>query len=228
MEKTASLRKRAWEGLAKFLIALSVLVFLPAWSLRYWQAWVFLLVFGVSVTLITAHFLRTDPALVERRLNVGATAEKEPTQKRIQAVASVLFIALVAFPGFDHHFGWSQLSAYTSLGGDALVALGLLVVFLVFRENSFTSAIVEVHQQQRVISSGPYRFVRHPMYAGSLIFMMGIPLALGSAWGLLLSIPMAATLVWRLVDEEKYLSINLPGYAEYRVNTPYRLLPGIY
>lgn len=228
MGQTASLRKRAWKGLAKFLVALSLLVLVPAWSARYWQAWVFLLVFGISVMLITAHFLRTDPALVERRLNVGATAEKEPTQKRIQAVASVVFIALVAFPGFDHHFKWSKLPAYIALAGDTLVALGLLIVFLVFRENSFTSAIVEVNQEQQVISSGPYRFVRHPMYAGSLIFVMGIPLALGSAWGLLLSIAMAATLVWRLVDEEKYLSVNLPGYDEYRANTPYRLLPGIY
>ena len=100
--------------------------------MRYWQAWVFLLVFGISVTLITAHFLRTDPALIERRLNVGATAEKEPTQKRIQAVSSVLFIALVAFPGFDHHFEWSKLPAYIALAGDTLVALGLFIVFLVF------------------------------------------------------------------------------------------------
>jgi protein-S-isoprenylcysteine O-methyltransferase Ste14 len=114
------------------------------------------------------------------------------------------------------------------LAGDLLVLLGLGMVFRVFQENSYTSAIVEVDQGQRVISLGPYRIVRHPMYTGSLFFLAGIPLALASLWGLLLWLPLAATIVWRLVDEERYLSVNLPGYAEYRTKTPFRLVPGIY
>lgn len=223
-----SLTKQAFEGLAKFLIALAALVFLPAWSLSYWQAWIFLLVFAASVTLITVHFLRKDPALIERRLRVGPAAEKETSQKRIQALASFLFVALVAFPALDHRFGWSDLPSYVVLLGDGLIALGLFIVFLVFRENSFTSAIVEVKQEQRVISTGPYRFVRHPMYAGSLIFMAGMPIALGSSWGLLLCIPMAATLIWRLLDEEKLLSLKLPGYSAYQTHTRFRLIPGVY
>jgi protein-S-isoprenylcysteine O-methyltransferase Ste14 len=180
------------------------------------------------VTLITVHFLRTDPALIARRLRVGPAAEKETSQKRIQAFASFLFVALVAFPALDHRFNWSHLPPYLFLLGDGLIALGLLIVFLVFRENSFTSAIVEVNEEQRVISTGPYRFVRHPMYAGSLIFMAGIPIALGSSWGLLLCIPMAATLIWRLVEEERYLSLKLPGYSAYRTQTRFRLIPGVY
>jgi protein-S-isoprenylcysteine O-methyltransferase Ste14 len=223
-----SLAKQAFEGLAKFLIALAALVFVPAWSLRYWQGWLFLLVFATAVTLITVHFLRTDPALIARRLRVGPAAEKETSQKRIQAFASFLFVALVAFPALDHRFNWSHLPPYLFLLGDGLIALGLLIVFLVFRENSFTSAIVEVNEEQRVISTGPYRFVRHPMYAGSLIFMAGIPIALGSSWGLLLCIPMAATLIWRLVEEERYLSLKLPGYSAYRTQTRFRLIPGVY
>jgi protein-S-isoprenylcysteine O-methyltransferase Ste14 len=228
MDHTASLTKRAFEGLAQFLVALAALVLLPAWSLKYWQGWIFLLVFATSATLITVHFLGKDPALIERRLKAGVTAEKERSQKRIQAFASIFFVALLAFPALDHRFGWSRLPAYIVLAGDALVALGMLIVFLVFRENSYTSAVVEVTQGQRVISTGPYRVVRHPMYAGSLVFMIGIPIALGSSWGLLPCIPMAATLVWRLMDEERYLSANLSGYVEYRARTRYRMVPGIY
>ncbi len=132
------------------------------------------------------------------------------------------------FPGIDHRFGWSHLSPYVVLAGDALVALGLLIVFFVFKENSYTSAIIEVGKQQTVVSTGPYRVVRHPMYAGALLFMFGIPLGLGSLWGLLFCIPMVAVVVWRLIDEEKYLAKNLAGYVEYCARTRSRLIPWVY
>lgn len=228
MGRALSLRKRTFAGLAQFLVALGAMLFLPAWSLRYWEGWVFWFEFSVLVTLITIYFLYKDPALIERRLKAGPLVEKEKRQKIIQWFANFFFVALIIFPGIDHHFGWSHLSLRLIVLGDTLVALGLTVIFFVFRENSYTSGVIEVGKEQTVISTGPYRLVRHPMYAGAILLILGIPLALGSWWGLLLCVPMVAVIIWRLIDEEKYLSKNLAGYIDYCAMTRYRLVPGIY
>lgn len=228
MVQSLSLWKRTFAGLAQFLVALGAMLFLPAWSLRYWEGWVFWFEFSVLVTLITIYFLYKDPALIERRLKAGPLAEKEKRQKVIQWFANFFFLALIMFPGFDHHFGWSHLSLRLVVLGDTLVALGLTVIFFVFRENSYTSGLIEVGKEQTVISTGPYRLVRHPMYAGAILLILGIPLALGSWWGLLLCVPMVAVIVWPLLDEEKYLSKNLAGYIDYCAVTRHRLVPGIY
>jgi protein-S-isoprenylcysteine O-methyltransferase Ste14 len=228
VNESASLTKRAVIGLAQLTIVVAVLLCLSAWSLRYWQGWLFWFLFSGSNTLITIYFLKADPALIERRLKAGPTAERKTSQKIIQAMAAVCFIALIVFPGVDHRFGWSHVPVPLVILGDVLVVLGLYIVFLVFRENSYTSAIIEVGKDQDVISTGPYHIVRHPMYAGALLMLFGLPVALGSSWGLLLCIPMVAVIIWRLLDEEKFLSTNLAGYADYRAKTHYRLIPGIY
>ena len=225
---TAPLARRALEGVAQFLLGMALLLFLPAWSLLYWQGWLLLALFAASVLAITTWFLKRDPALIERRLKAGAGAEKERSQKTIQTVASLALILLVAFPGLDHHFGWSPLSWPFVLLGDALVLLGFAIVFRVFQENSYTSATIEVGSGQSVVSTGPYALIRHPMYAGSLLLTLGIPPGLGSLWGLVLWLPFAAAILWRLVDEERYLVIHLAGYDAYRRTVRWRLVPGIY
>lgn len=222
------MRKKALTGLAQFILTLGALLFLSAWSLRYWQAWLFLAIFSACVTGITLDLLRRDPALLERRLRAGPGAEKEKVQKVIQAVANVAFIALIIVPGLDHRFSWSRVPVAAVLTGEGLVTLGLYIVFLVFRENTYTSGIIEIAPDQRVISTGPYRAVRHPMYAGALIMILGMPPALGSWWGLLACLPLAAAIVVRLVDEERYLVRHLAGYGEYLSRTRYRLIPGLY
>jgi len=223
-----SLSRRSFEAVAQFLVFLAVLIFLPAWSLRYWQGWLFLSVFSAAVIWITAYLLRTDPALVERRMKAGAAAETRRSQKRIQMLASVLFFLVVLVPALDHRLGWSPAPAAASILGDVLVALGFIVIFLVFKANSFTSGIVEVAAEQKIVTTGPYAIVRHPMYSGALVMFVGMPLALGSWWGLLLVVPLTAVLVWRLADEEKFLDDELPGYREYRRNVRYRLVPAVY
>ena len=228
MDPSLSLGKKTFAGLAQFLVALGAMLFLSAWSLRYWEGWVFWFEFSALVTLITIYFLHRDPALIERRLKAGPLAEKEKRQKIIQWFANFFFVVLIIFPGIDHHFGWSHLSLRLIVLGDTLVALGLTVIFFVFRENSYTSGVIEVGKEQTVISTGPYHLVRHPMYAGAILLILGSPLALGSWWGLLLCIPMVAVIIWRLLDEEKYLSKNLAGYIDYCAMTRYRLVPGIY
>jgi protein-S-isoprenylcysteine O-methyltransferase Ste14 len=220
-----TLNKRAFGGLLFLLVAMAALLFIPAWTFDYWQAWTFMAVYFAVSLAITLHLMKNDRKLLERRMSGGPTAEKEPTQKIIMSFASLGFIGLLVVPALDHRFAWSQMPAYMALVGDALVALGWLAIFFVFKENTFTSATIELASDQQVISTGPYALVRHPMYAGALFMLGGIPIALGSWWGLLVLAALLPALVWRLLDEEKFLARNLPGYVEYQGKVRYRLIP---
>jgi protein-S-isoprenylcysteine O-methyltransferase Ste14 len=206
-------------------VALALVLFLPAWSLRFWEAWVYWTLFSVSVLLITLYFLKYDPRLIERRLEVGPGAEREKSQVILQAIASVLLLALFVIPGFEHRLHGSAVPMPAVLTADVLVLLGFLIIFFVFRENSYTSGIVTVEAGQRVIATGPYRLVRHPMYAGAALIFLATPVALGSLWALLAAVPLCGTMVLRLLDEERFLSANLPGYDAYCREVRYRLLP---
>ncbi|MDR3642728.1 MAG: isoprenylcysteine carboxylmethyltransferase family protein [Candidatus Doudnabacteria bacterium] len=220
--------KKAWEGLIFFLAALLLLLFLPAWTINYWQAWAFWAVFSILVIAITVYLMQKDPELLKRRLSAGPAAERQASQKLIQFVAQFAFVAVIILPPLDHRFGWSVVPLYLSIAGNILVALGLYIVFLVFKQNTYTSAIVEVAPEQKVISTGPYALVRHPMYSGAIIMLLGIPLALGSWWGIVAVIMLSAAIIWRLLDEEKYLSKNLPGYPAYQSKVLSRLVPFIW
>jgi protein-S-isoprenylcysteine O-methyltransferase Ste14 len=222
------LNQKAIAGLLRFLTILALLLFLPAGTPDYWQAWIFLAVFFVSVLLITLYLMKKDSKLLERRMNAGPGAEKERSQKIIQSLATIGFIAVIVFPAVDHRFGWSSVPLPVALAGDALVTLGLLIIFFVFKENTFTSSVIEVDPEQRVIATGPYALVRHPMYVGALVMLLGVPLALGSWWGLFMVIPITLVIVWRLVDEEKFLVKNLSRYSEYQNKVRYRLVPFIW
>jgi len=172
--------------------------------------------------------MREDPALLERRMSGGPTAEKRPVQKFIMLWTSAGFIALLVVPALDWRFGWSSVPLHVILAGDLLVAVGFYGIFLVYRENTFTSATIEIAADQRVISTGPYAVVRHPMYASALLYLAGTPLALASYWGL---VPLAATLpflIWRLLDEETFLARNLPGYTDYQKRVRHHLIPHIW
>ncbi len=146
----------------------------------------------------------------------------------IQLLASFIFGAVLVLPSLDQGFSWSTVPLYVVIAGDLLVAFGFFIIFLVFKENTFTGATIEVAPEQRVISTGPYAVVRHPMYSGSLVMFFGMPLALGSWWGLLMSVAMTAVIVCRLLHEERFLVDNLMGYQQYRQKVKYRLLPLIW
>jgi protein-S-isoprenylcysteine O-methyltransferase Ste14 len=223
-----SLHARAFSGTVILIVLMAVLLFGAAGTFAYWQAWTFLtLYFAVSLA-ITLYLMRNDPALLARRMSGGPFAEKEPAQRIIMSVTSIGFIVLLVLPAIDHRLHWSELSPYAVLAGDALVLIGWLGIFFVFRENSFSSATIELSADQRVISTGPYAWVRHPMYATAVFMLIGIPIALGSWWGLLVIAAMLPVLIWRLIDEERFLVRNLPGYADYQNRVPYRLLPLIW
>jgi protein-S-isoprenylcysteine O-methyltransferase Ste14 len=200
-------------------------LFLSAWTVRYWQAWVYLAAFFIPVVFITLDLTKHDMKLLERRLSVGPTAEKRTGQKIIQTFANIFFIGMIILPGFDHRFHWSFVSPSIVALSDVFVVAGFIIVHLVFRENSFTSATIEIGAGQAVVSSGPYRFVRHPMYVGGAVIIVFTPLALGSYWALLSSIPLVMVIIARLLDEESFLKKNLAGYEEYCRKVKYRLVP---
>jgi protein-S-isoprenylcysteine O-methyltransferase Ste14 len=211
------------------VVAFFILIFVPAWTLDYWQGWVFLGTFMVPLTLITVWMAVYDKELLERRLRGGPRAERTAAQKRFTAVAPFVGIVAVVIMVFDHRFGWSPgVPAWLSLVGDALVALGIVIYFLVIRENRFAAATVEIAEGQTVVSTGPYAVVRHSMYAGAILFLVGAPSALGSWWGLLFTPLFIGGFVWRLLKEEKSLITNLPGYVEYIGEVRYRLVPYIW
>ena len=224
----SSLRKKAFGGLAVLLLVMASLVFAAAGTLRYWQAWTFLAVYFAASLAITLDLIRNDPALLARRMSGGPFAEKEPAQKLIMSATSLGFIGLLVLPAMDHRLGWSDLPGWAAIAGDVIMLLGWLGIFFVFRENSFASAVIESAADQRLISSGPYAWVRHPMYAAALVMLLGMPLALGSAWGVLLVLALVPLLIWRLMDEERFLVNHLPGYREYQGRVRYRLLPLIW
>jgi len=223
-----TLRVKALSGLAFMTLMIGVFLFVPAGTLDYWQAWVYLFVFSGSCVIVTLYFLKHDTELIKRRVKAGPTAEKEKTQKVIQSLANVAFILGVLLPGLDHRFQWSQVPVSLVLAGDVFVLLGFIAVFFVFKENTYTSAIVEVDPGQTVISTGPYRLVRHPMYAAALVMFLFTPVALGSFWGVLGTIPLIVLIIFRLLDEEKFLTEHLSGYKEYCNTTRYRLIPRVW
>jgi protein-S-isoprenylcysteine O-methyltransferase Ste14 len=223
-----NLNARAWLSLAVLAVVMGLLLFVPAGTVHYWEAWAYLSIFTGASVLITLYLMRKDPALLARRMRGGPTAEQQPAQQFIMLCTSIAFIALLVVPAFDHRFGWSYMPVEAVMVGDALVAIGFYLIFIVYRENTFTSAIIEVAEDQKVISTGPYAIVRHPMYASGSLYLLGTPLALASYWGFVPIAAMMPFLIWRLIDEERFLARNLPGYTAYQKQVRYRLVPFVW
>jgi protein-S-isoprenylcysteine O-methyltransferase Ste14 len=222
------LAAKAFLSLAAYTVAIGLLLFVPAGTIRYWQGWIYLAIVVGAALVTMLDLLARDPALLERRMVGGPTAEKRPVQKVIMIGASAAFIAMVLVPAFDYRFGWSHVPLGIVIGGDLLVLLGFAFVFLVYRANTYTSATIEVAANQTVISTGPYGLVRHPMYGSVTLYVLGTPLALGSWWGLVAAALMVPVLVWRLSDEERMLAAQLPGYTDYQQRVRRRLVPFVW
>jgi protein-S-isoprenylcysteine O-methyltransferase Ste14 len=222
------LNRKAIAGLLQLLIVLAVLIFVPSWTIHYWQGWLFLALFAACVIAISFYLMKNDPHLLEGRVKAGPGAEQSPFQKIIQSLAAIAFIAMFIVASLDHRFGWSIVPTSVVVLGDVLVVFGLYFVFLVFKENTFAAGTIGVGAEQKVISTGPYAMVRHPMYIGALVMLVGVPLALGSWWALLGVVLMTLVIVFRLLDEEKFLAINLAGYSEYQRKVRYHLVPMIW
>jgi len=200
-------------------------IFLPAGSLDYWQGWLFFTVILICGAFSSRYFSRRDPRLFERRMKFK---ERRPAQKIIVPLVYGLNVATIVVAATDHRLGWSVDLPLLAVAGDLVVVAGFYLYFLVFRENSFAGSTIEISADQRVISTGPYAIVRHPLYVALAVTTLGMALALGSYWAALLVVPTVALLVWRLADEEAYLVDDLPGYSEYEKQVRWRLLPGIF
>ena len=207
------------------IVAVVLVLFAPAGSFDYWEARVYCAVIFVPMTFVIAYFLKNDPALLERRMRFK---EKETEQKAIVKVINIIFLAAFLLPGLDYRFGWSDVPPTIVLAANAVVFLAYVFVFLVMRENSYASRIIEVEKGQKVISTGPYAIVRHPMYLGMALMLLATPAALGSYWAYTVFLPLPLFIVPRLLNEEKVLLKGLPGYREYCEKTRYRLIPRIW
>jgi protein-S-isoprenylcysteine O-methyltransferase Ste14 len=218
---------RMWLWLVVSSILIALMLFLSAGTLNYWQAWAYLCVGAVSSIPLTLYMIN-DPVLLENRTKAGPSAEQRPFQKIIVLCLGLPGIAAFVIPGLDHRFGWSRMPTWLSVAGNLLILLGMWMGYRVFKENSFASATIEIGKDQKVISSGPYAIVRHPMYSSAAMYFVGMSLALGSYWGLIPSAFIIVGFVLRLLDEEKFLAKNLPGYTEYCARVRSHLIPGIF
>jgi protein-S-isoprenylcysteine O-methyltransferase Ste14 len=209
-------------------LLLGLLLFLPAGTFNYWQAWLFIVVFMITISVFGIYFSVNDPELMERRKQAGPAAEQSTLQKIVATLAFTSLLGLFVFCGLDHRFGWSHMSSFVSWTGDAVLVLSFFMFYFVFKENSFGASNIRVEENQKVVSTGPYALVRHPMYVGALVMCIGIALGLGSWWALAFLAITIPVLIIRILDEEKVLAKDLPGYTEYEQKVRYRLVPHLW
>jgi protein-S-isoprenylcysteine O-methyltransferase Ste14 len=224
-QEMKALKKKIAIRFSLLPLFLGLIVLLSAGTLKFWQIYVYFAVLVVPMVFALLYFLKKDPRFLERRMK---EKEKERQQKLIQILGILIFLAGFITAGLDHRFAWSGVPIYLILTADIIVLLSYLMIFFSFRENTYASRIVEVSEHQKVISTGPYKFVRHPMYLGVLVMFLATPISLGSYWALTPFAFLPVLLVLRILNEEKVLSNNLQGYKEYCERTKYRLLPGVW
>lgn len=206
-------------------VVLMLLILLPAGTFFYWQVYLYIAVLVLPMIVVLFYFLKNDPKFLERRTKAQ---EKEKIQKINQIVFSLIFFSGFVIPGLDKRFGWSEVPIHIVIITDLVILGGYLLIFTVFKQNSYASRIVEVENNQKVISTGLYSIVRHPMYIGVIVMYIPTPIALGSYWGLIPMATIPIALVIRIINEEKVLKRELPGYEEYCQKTKYRLIPYIW
>ncbi len=219
------LKKTACVRMLLGLVFFGLLLFLPAGTLRYWQAWVYIAILFVPMTGVVVYFLKRDPELLERRLRAR---EKEPVQKKITVFSLILSLASFMAPGFDRRFGWSSVPAAGVILADVIVIVAYCLFVRVLLENRYASRIIEVEQGQQLVTTGPYAVVRHPMYVAASVMFLFSPLALGSLWAMIPGALIMVPLIARIRNEEKVLLDKLEGYREYVSRTRYRLIPGVW
>ncbi|MFA6489584.1 MAG: isoprenylcysteine carboxylmethyltransferase family protein [Candidatus Micrarchaeia archaeon] len=207
------------------MLVLAAFLFIPAGTLDYWQAWLYLAVIFSMMLFVLFYFLKHDPDFLERRFKMR---EKEAKQKLFQKASGIVFFVAFLVPGLDRRFGWSNVPFEAVIAAEILGMLGYGLVFLVFRENSYAGRTIRVEKGQKVISTGPYSIIRHPMYLGASALYLATPIALGSYWAFLPFALIAPMLAYRIKNEEEVLCRDLKGYKAYMKKVKFRLVPGIW
>jgi len=218
---------KVWLWLIVSCVVIGVMLFASAGTIDFWQAWVYLAVVGLSSIPITV-LIANDPVLRASRTRFGVAAEARPYQKLIVAFLLIAVLAQFILPGLDHRFGWSNAPMWVCIAGNFLILVSMCLSYRVFQENSYGSAAVEISKDQKVISTGPYAVVRHPMYSSASLYFIGMSLALGSYWAIIPSMLIILGFVLRLFDEENFLVDDLPGYLEYCGRVRWHLVPGVF
>lgn len=219
------LKKKVITRILLVYLILILLIFLSAGTLNYWEGWTYMAVIACPMTIFIVSMFKQDPDFLERRMRVK---EKRKKQKLVVRIGTLPFLFAFIVPGFDRRYGWSDISVFVTVAGLTLVLLSYLAILHVFRTNSYASRVIEVENDQKVITIGPYRLVRHPMYSSMIIFYLFTPLALRSYWAIIPTLFIIPVLIFRIIDEEKELIDNLQGYRQYLQKVKYRLIPGIW
>ncbi len=207
------------------VIMFALLFFLPAGTWRYWQAWMYIGILFVPMLFVLAYFMKNDPALLERRMKMR---EERSEQRRIIGLSALTFVLAYIIPGFDIRLGWSNMPAWISVAAGVVLFLSYLLVFRTMQVNSFLSRVIEVAESQKVVDTDVYGVVRHPMYVGMTILYIVSPVVLGSWWAVIPALAIIPIIVFRILDEEKALEQELPGYVEYKQKVRYRLIPFVW
>jgi len=207
-------------------VLFGALLFWPAGTFDYWQAWVFLASLAVLSIPYTVYLLVEKPEVLDRRIKSGPVAESRPIQKLAVGGLQLFFLIEMLVAGFDHRYGWSHVPLWLTVLGLVLASVGLAVSIWVVVQNSWAAATITVNDGQQLITTGLYGVVRHPMYSAALMLAMFLPLGLGSYWALLPVVVVALSVAVRAVDEEAMLRAELPGYDDYTGAVRYRLVPG--
>ena len=226
--KKSELILKSFSGLMFLICLMGIALFVPYGGVNYNLAWLYLIVFTVPVVWITVYLFLFDKHLLKSRLVAGPVAETRTIQKVIQSIAGLVFIGIFLVSAFDYKNKWSDVPLEFSYVADLFCVLAFVLLFYVFKQNTFLSATIEVQEKQQVISTGLYGIVRHPMYTGAFILLLFTPIALGSYYGLFLALILVAVIVYRAIDEEKELKKNLFGYQEYCKKIKYRLIPFVF
>ena len=211
--------------LLPMMLLVAALIFIPAWTLYYWQGWLFLVSFFLPMLFVMVYMLKYERKLLEKRINVK---ERREPQAWIQIMNTGLFIAAIIIAGLDHRFGWSNIPIQGVIISDLFMLIGYFMFIRTMLYNEYASRTIEIQKGQKLISTGPYAIVRHPMYSTGIFFYLFIPLVLGSLWAMIPVLMFPLTLSLRIIDEEKALIKGLKGYKKYMKKVKYRLVPFIW
>ncbi|MBQ8894552.1 MAG: isoprenylcysteine carboxylmethyltransferase family protein [Clostridia bacterium] len=215
-------------ALIKFIVGLALvgaLVFLPSGSFGYINGWLFIGLLFVPMLILGVVLFAKAPDLLEKRLGVK---EKENTQKGVIALSGLLFIGGFIVAGLDYRFGWSHVPTWVVSVASVILLAAYVLYAEVMRENVYLSRTIEVQENQKVVDTGLYGIVRHPMYAVTIWLFLAIPVVLGSWWSFLCFVPYVAVVVVRIQNEEKVLENGLEGYSDYKKRVKYRILPFVW
>ena len=207
------------------VLMFALLFFLPAGTWRYWQAWMYIGILILPMFFVLAYFMKRDPALLERRMKMR---EERKEQRKIIQASGLTFVLAYILPGFDIRYGWSNMPAWVSIAAGVVLFLSYMLVFRTMQVNSFLSRVIEVTENQKVIDTDVYGIVRHPMYVGMVVLYVISPVVLGSWWAVIPALVIIPVIVFRILDEEKALEQELPGYVEYKQRVKYRLIPFVW